>query len=64
GPGSGGINWTIRNGLYNAPDDQPELDGGGTPTGRSAGMGSYIPIRIGSGTPAGKKDQETIIVVN
>jgi hypothetical protein len=62
---SGGINWTLKNGLYNTPDDQPELDESGEPTGKGVGMGSYFHIRFGSGTPANKKEGgETIIVVN
>ncbi|MDR0707872.1 MAG: hypothetical protein LBF60_08380 [Treponema sp.] len=62
--GSGGRVWTIRNGLYNTPDDQPELDGEGNATGRGAGAGSYIPVIFGAGTPAEKKGQETIIYVD
>jgi hypothetical protein len=57
----GGKVWTIRNGLYNAPDDEPELGGDGAPTGRGAGAGSYIPVKFGAGTPAEKKGGGTVI---
>jgi hypothetical protein len=59
--GSGGRLWTIRNGLYNTPDDQPEIGEDGEATGRGVGMGSYIHVKIGEGTLAEKKGQETII---
>jgi hypothetical protein len=52
-----------RNGLYNTPDDEPELGSDGQPTGRGAdaGAGSYIPVRFGTGTPADKRGAETVI---
>jgi hypothetical protein len=62
--GSGGRVWTIRNGLYNTPDDQPEFDGEGNATGGGAGGGSYIPVRFGDGTPVEKKGLGTIIYVD
>jgi hypothetical protein len=62
--GSGGRVWTIRNGVYNTPDDQPEFDGEGNATGRGVGMGSYIHVKFGEGTPPEKKGQETIIYVD
>jgi hypothetical protein len=58
---SGGRVWAIKNGLYNAPDDAPELGGDGAPTGRGAGAGSYIPVKFGAGTPPEKKGEGTII---
>jgi hypothetical protein len=62
--GSGGRVWTIRNGLYNTPDDQPELDGAGNATGGGAGGGSYFPVIFGDGTPPEKKGLGTIIYVD
>jgi hypothetical protein len=56
---SGGRVWTIKNGLYNTPDDAPEYDGAGEPTGRGAGGGSHIPVKFGAGSPA-----ETVIYTN
>jgi hypothetical protein len=50
---SGGWVWTIKNGLYNTPDDEV------------GSLGSYIPVKFGDGTPPHKKEGgETIIHVN
>jgi hypothetical protein len=42
------------------PDGVHELEGG-TPTGKGATLGSYIPIRFGKGTPEDKQD--TIVTI-
>jgi hypothetical protein len=58
---SGGREWTIKNGLYNTPDDVAEYDGAGEATGRGAGGGSYIPVKFGAGAPPDKKGEGTVI---
>jgi hypothetical protein len=59
---SGGRVWTIRNGLYNAPDDAPEYDGAGEATGRGVSAGSHIPVKFGAGAPPDKKNEGTVII--
>jgi hypothetical protein len=44
-----GTTWTIKNGLYDTPDDVTSADSL-SDTG-SAGAGSYIPVIFGKGTP-------------
>jgi hypothetical protein len=59
---SGGTTWTIRNGLYNSPDDNTGEDGG-SDTG-SEGAGSYIPVVIGKGTPLSLIGMDTKVLPN
>ncbi|MDR2446019.1 MAG: hypothetical protein LBD58_01810 [Treponema sp.] len=50
-PESGGIPWSIRNGLNGrAEDDIPERDGDGKPTGRGVGAGSRFLLKFGAGS--------------
>jgi hypothetical protein len=56
---SQGMTWTIRNGRYNYADADTS---NGSTTG-SADAGSYILVKIGSGTPGSKTGEETKVGV-